>query len=176
MISNSTACIPPTMISNSTAHFPISFRTALVSFCALASALSLASAADATPRDEKAVLAPLQALLDGLAKRDKALVMEQLLPGGSATLMRDGKPLQLAFDVLADRLTQPGTVPREERINDPLVRIDDNIAIIWSPYVFTIDGKLDHCGTDIVNLVRLDGKWLIAGLADNSRKDCKGKK
>jgi hypothetical protein len=157
------------------AHFR-AFRKALASICTLATALSLVTAADATTRDEKAVLAPLQALFDGLARRDRALVMQQLLPGGSATLMRDGKPLQLTFDALADRITQPGTTSREERMYDPLVRIDDNIAIIWTPYVVTVDGKFDHCGTDIANLVRLDGKWLIAGLADNSRKECKGKK
>jgi hypothetical protein len=62
----------------------------------------------------------------------------------------------------------------EERIYDPLIRIDDSVALIWARYTLTIDGKLDHCGTDIVNLVRLDGKWLIAGLADNSRSECTG--
>jgi Putative lumazine-binding len=156
-------------------HFAVRVRKPLLFTCALATSLSLATPANATTPEEKAVLAPLQALLDGLAKRDKALVMEQLLPGGSATLMRDGKPVQLTFDVLADRITQPGTEPREERMHDPLVHIDDNVAVVWTPYVFTINGKVDHCGTDIANLVRVDGKWLIASLADTSRKDCKAR-
>jgi hypothetical protein len=158
------------------AHCPASLRRALICIYTLATGLSLVAASDASTRDEKVILAPLQALFDGLAKRDRALVMEQLLPGGSATLMRDGKPLRLTFDALADRITQPGTVPRQERMHDPLVRIDDNIAVIWAPYVVTIDGKFDHCGTDIATLVHLDGKWLIAGLMDTSRKDCKGEK
>jgi hypothetical protein len=156
--------------------FPAFLRKPLPPICTLAAALFLATASEATTRDERAVLAPLQALFDGLARRDRALVVQQLLPGGSVTLMRDGKPLQLTFDAFADRITQPGTTPREERIYDPLVRIDDNIAIIWTPYVVTISGKFDHCGTDIANLVRLDGKWLIAGLADTSRKECNTKK
>jgi hypothetical protein len=35
-----------------------------------------------------------------------------------------------------------------------------------------VDGKVDHCGTDLFNLVRADGKWLIASVADTGRKDC----
>jgi hypothetical protein len=155
---------------------PVSALRSLVRVVMMVTVLSLTTAAVAATGEEKAVLAPLQALFDGLAKRDRALVMEQLLPGGTATLMRDGKPVQLTFEALADRITQPGTVPREESMHDPLVRIDDNIAIIWTPYVVTVDGKFDHCGTDIANLVRVEGKWLIASLADTSRKECKGKK
>lgn len=144
--------------------------------CALVGALALATNATATTPEERAVLAPLQAIFDGLAIRDKNLVIQQLLPGGSATLMRDGKPLQLTFAEFADRITQSGPTPREERMHDALIRIDDNIAIIWTPYVVTVAGKLDHCGTDIANLVRLEGKWLIAGLADTSRKECRAKR
>ena len=158
------------------AHFPAFPRMSFASIWMLATAVSLTTVADATTRDEKAVLAPLQAFFDGLAKRDRDLIMKQLLPGGSATLMRDGKPLQLTFEALADRISEPGTTSREERIHDPLVRIDDNIAIIWAPYVLSIDGKIEHCGTDIANLVRVDGKWLIASLADTSRKECTGQK
>ena len=119
------------------------------------------------------LMAPLQALLDGLAKRDKDLMASQLLPGGSATLMRNGKPVQLAFDAFVERLSTPGTDAREERIIHPLVRIDDNIAIIWTRFEFLTNGKLDHCGTDVVNLVKVDGHWLISALGDTSRSECK---
>jgi hypothetical protein len=35
-----------------------------------------------------------------------------------------------------------------------------------------VNGQVKHCGTDAVNLVRVDGRWLISGIADNSRDDC----
>jgi hypothetical protein len=135
-----------------------------------------AATAEATAADEKAVLASFQAMLDGLAKRDKAAILERLLPGGNATLMRSGKPVQLSFEAFADRLSQPGTVTREERIHDPLIRIDGDVAILWAPFEFFIDGKVDHCGLDSAQLVRVDGRWLIASLGDNSRTDCAGKR
>ena len=125
--------------------------------------------------EEQAVLAPLQALLDGVAQRDHELVRKQLFPGGMATLIRDGQPLQLHFDAFVERLPTTGTVKLEEVLHDPVVHIDDNIAVIWAPYTFTFDGKIDHCGTNIITLIRRDGRWLISGIADNSRTDCPAK-
>jgi len=147
-------------------------RVFLSMLCAMAMLLSLAPASHAASAEEKAVLASFQAMLDGLGKRDKAAMMAQLLPGGSATLMRKGKPVQMTFEALTDRLSQPGPETHEERIHDALVRIDGDVAIIWAPFEFLLDGKIDHCGRDIANLVKVDGRWLIAAIVDNGRADC----
>jgi len=125
--------------------------------------------------DERAVLAPITAMFDGMAKRDAAAMKKPLLPGGSMVLMRDGKPTQMTFDAFADLVGKPGKAQIEERIHDPLVRIDNDLAVVWAPFEFLVDGKVDHCGTDLFNLVRADGKWLIASVADTGRKDCSAK-
>lgn len=90
-------------------------------------------------------------------------------------LMRDGKPGQMTADAFADRVGRPGTTKIEERIHDPLIRIDNDLAIVWAPFDFFIDGIVNHCGTDLFNLVRKDGKWLIASVADTGRTDCTSK-
>jgi hypothetical protein len=128
----------------------------------------------ATP-EEQAILAPVKAMFDGMTKRDAAAIKEPLLPGGSMVLMRDGKPVQMTLEAFADRVGKPGTTQIEERIRDPLIRIDNDLAVVWAPFEFLIDGKVDHCGTDLFNLVRKDGKWLIASVADTGRKDCTAK-
>ena len=125
----------------------------------------------ATP-EEQVVLASVQAMFDGMAKRDAAAIKEPTLPGGTMVLMRDGKPTQMTFEAFADRVGKPGTTQIEERIHDPLVRIDNDLAMVWAPFEFLVAGKVDHCGTDLFNLVRKDGKWLIASVADTGRKDC----
>jgi hypothetical protein len=122
--------------------------------------------------DEKAARASFQALLDGLGRRDKAAMMAQLLPGGSAVLMRQGKPMQMSFDTLTDRLSQPGHDAHEERIHDAVVHVDGDVAVVWAPYEFLIDGKIGHCGLDIANLIRMDGRWIVAAIEDNGRPDC----
>jgi hypothetical protein len=122
--------------------------------------------------DEQAVLAPVQAMFDGMKMRDASAIKAPLLPGGTMVLMRDGNPTQMTFEAFADRVGRPGTTHIEERIHDPLIRIDRDLAMVWAPFDFLVDGKVDHCGTDLFNLVRKDGKWLIASVADTGRKDC----
>ncbi|MFP5228328.1 MAG: nuclear transport factor 2 family protein [Acidobacteriota bacterium] len=132
-------------------------------------------AAHAASPEERAVLAPVQALFDGMAHRDAAAIRAPLLPGGSMVLMRDGKPVRMSFEDFASRVGHPGTARIEERIHHPLVRIDHDLAVVWAPFVFLSDGKVDHCGTDLFNLVRQDGQWRIASVADTGRKDCGSK-
>jgi hypothetical protein len=122
--------------------------------------------------DEQAVLAPVQAMFDGMTKRDPQSIKNPLLPGGTMVLMRDGKPVQMTFEAFAERVGKPGTAHIEERIHDPLVRIDHDLAVVWAPFEFLVDGKVDHCGTDLFTLVRIDGKWLIASIADTGRNGC----
>jgi hypothetical protein len=141
---------------------------------ATATGLLTTSMHAATP-EEDAVLAPVHAMFDGMAKRDAAAIKAPLLPGGTMVLMRDGKPTQMTFDAFAERVGRPGTTHIEERIHDPLVRIDNDLAVVWAPFEFLVDGKVDHCGTDLFNLVRQDGRWLIASVADTGRKDCPAK-
>ncbi|GAA0692651.1 hypothetical protein FHW84_000297 [Dyella sp. SG562] len=140
-------------------------------FLAACAVLAMAPVHAATP-EEKAVLAPFQTLLDGIGKRDHDMMRSALLPGGMITLTRADKTQQLHYDAFIEHIPATGTQKLEERIHDPLVKIDDNIAIIWAPYEFLVDGKVDHCGTDIAHLVKQNGKWLIAGIADNGRKEC----
>jgi len=122
--------------------------------------------------EQNAVLAPITQLFDGMAKRDAAAIKKPLLSGGTMVLMRDGKPNQMTFEDFADRLGKPGTTQIQERIHDPLVRIDHDLAMVWAPFEFLVDGQVDHCGTDLFTLARTDGQWVIASVADTGRKDC----
>ncbi|HZR64909.1 MAG TPA: nuclear transport factor 2 family protein [Terriglobales bacterium] len=129
----------------------------------------------AATTEKQAVLEPIKEMFDGMSKRDADAIKKPLLPGGSLVLMRDGKPVQMTFDDFAARVAKPGPTHIEERIHDPLVRIDNDLAVVWAPFEFLEDGKVDHCGTDLFNLVRTDGKWLIASIADTGRKSCSRK-
>jgi hypothetical protein len=146
--------------------------------CLLAAGLLTPSLPAQTPA-EQAVLAPINAMFDGMTKRDSAIIKDVFIPGATMVLMRDGTPAQMTADAFAERIGHHPVVPNtskiEERIHNPLIRIDNDLAVVWAPFDFFIDGKVDHCGTDLFNLVRKDGKWLIASVADTGRKDCPAK-
>ena len=104
-------------------------------------ATSVATVAYAQTAEEQAVLAPIHAMFDGMSKRDAAAIKAPTLPGGMMVLMRDGKPSQMTFEAFAERVGKPGTTQIEERIHDPMVRIDNDLAVVWAPFDFLVDGR-----------------------------------
>jgi len=134
-------------------------------------AIFLPGSSSARP-DEMAVLAPIQAMFDGMTHRDAAAIKAPWLPGGVLVLMHEGVLKQITVEDFANRVATTGTTHIEERIRDPYVRIDHDLAVVWAPFNFFIDGKLDHCGSDLFNLVQKNGGWQIVAVADTSRKDC----
>jgi Putative lumazine-binding len=152
-------------------HFVLTLCTIFVTSLAT----RLPAQVPAQSSDEQAVLTPIHAMFDGMSKRDAAAIKAPTLPGGVMVLMRDGKPVQMTFEAFAERVGKPGKAAIEERIHDPLIRIDNDLAVVWAPFDFLVDGKVDSCGIDLFNLVRVDGKWTIASVADTSTKTCSEK-
>jgi len=136
--------------------------------CALIGLLAGCSAR----KDEAAVLVPVQAMFDGMAHRDAAAIKATWLPGGVLVVVQNGVLSQLTVEFWANRVATSGTTHIEERIHDPEVRIDRDLAMVWAPFNFFIDGKLDLCGRDLFNLNQRNGKWQIVALAATTRTDC----
>jgi hypothetical protein len=134
----------------------------------LLASLVLAGSASAADAPSTAVLGPVHAFFSAMARFDQAGMRAQVLPAGTATLMRKGKPMQLTLGDFVDRV-KPGKEKIEERLGSPTVLVDEDVAVVWAPYTFLLEGKPHHCGTDVFNLVRVDGQWRIAAIADNSR-------
>ena len=113
--------------------------------CLLAAATSaglLTASLHAQTPEEQAVLAPINAMFDGMTKRDSAIIKETFIPGATMVLMRDGTPGQMTADAFAERVghpAHPSTAKIAERIHDPLIRIDNDLAVVWAPFDFFID-------------------------------------
>jgi Putative lumazine-binding len=123
-------------------------------------------------QSDKAVLVPVQAMFDGMAHRDAAAIRAPWLPGGILTLVVEGSLSQITVENFANRVATSGTTHIEERMHDPEVRIDHDLAVVWAPFNFFIDGKLDHCGRDLFSLNEKYGKWQIVALAATTRTNC----
>ena len=128
--------------------------------------------AHAMTSEEQAAFRPLQLFLDGIAKYDTGMMREQALPSFHATLMRDGKPMVLDLDAFLARLPKASPTKLLEKTGTPSIHLDDNVGVIWVPYVFYVDDKPTHCGSNVVTLVQVDKRWLIASVADTARKEC----
>ena len=55
----------------------------------------------------------------------------------------------------------------------PQVRVHKDIAAVWAPYDFWLDGTFSHCGIDSFELVRTPSGWkLTGGIYTVEREGC----
>ena len=117
---------------------------------------------------EAAVMAPVNALLAAVSAKDGAAILTQVHPAGSATSVADGKVNRMSWPEMAEHF-KPGAPKFEETISDPAIDVDGDIAMVWAPYVFRLDGKVHHCGVDHFDLVRNQGRWKVLNITWSSR-------
>jgi len=123
--------------------------------------------------DTAAVMAPINRLFAAMTARDPQALLAQLKPEGGATSANEGPDgarvvSHLSWAEFATHL-KPGAERYEERLTDPAVEVDGDIAMVWSPYTFLIDGKVHHCGVDHFDLVRENGAWKILNITWSQR-------
>lgn len=123
--------------------------------------------------EEAGVMRPVTAMLAGLAARNAQAILAEVLPEGGATIAlerADGTRAvrHLSWADFAAGI-KPGPERLEERLRDVAIDIDGDIAMMWAPYDFLIDGKIDHCGVDHIDLVRQDARWKIVNITWSER-------
>jgi hypothetical protein len=60
--------------------------------------------------------------------------------------------------------------PWIERMVAPEVRVDGNLASVWTWYDFSRGGKVSHCGYDSIELARMGTEWKIIYIADTRQQ------
>jgi hypothetical protein len=122
--------------------------------------------AHASGEDQRAVLAVVDRLFAALGTRSRDALLAEVVPEGRATASRMTPTRAIrsvSWPEFADGLSR-GTERLAERLIDPHVHIEGDIAMIWSRYEFEIDGRFSHCGIDHFDLVRIDGRWKVLNL------------
>jgi Putative lumazine-binding len=59
----------------------------------------------------------------------------------------------------------------DEQISFGAIKIDGDLASVWTPYKFYYNGAFSHCGVNSFQLVRLNNQWKIQYLIDTRRKN-----
>ena len=149
----------------------------------LAAALLLPAAAAAQPTrkpadpppaqgaEATAVLAPIAGLFAAFEAGDAAAMLRHVYPDGRVTASGTRGTVRRIF---ASRPgpSSPAARPDRaftERISDPVIDIDGDIAMVWAPFVVRVGGKVSNCGVDHFDLVRENGTWKVMNLTFSSR-------
>ena len=132
-----------------------------------------------TNNERIAVKKTIETFFDGLHKGDSTIVSSTLhttIKIQTTLTNKDGKK-KLITDSKKKLLIGIANKKVENTYLEKLlswdIKINGNLASIWTPYEFYLNGKLSHCGANSFQLFNNNGKWEIIYLVDmRSRKNC----
>lgn len=131
------------------------------------------AAATAQSTDEAAIIATIERLFEALRTADTASFRAAHHPGARIVITDtrpNGEPSAQPIPLDDFVALLAGAADKlDEQIYEPEVRIDGDIATVWTRYDFNVNGSLDHCGFDSFHLARMSSGWKITQGADTQR-------
>jgi hypothetical protein len=150
-------------------------RTLLVLGCLAASAATSPLQAQEGASAEEDALAVVVRLFDGMRDRDRA-TLESVFHE-SARLMsageRDGVPGvgETPIPRFIENIVSSEGPILDERLYNPEVRVDGNLATVWVEYDFYRGEQFSHCGYDAFQLAMTPAGWKIIQITDTRRRE-----
>src|SRR5262245_15611059 len=148
-------------------------RTLALTIAAVALSASVARGQDL---ERAAVLATVQKVFDAMRTRDTAIISQVF--DSSARLVgvsTRGTPAITLTPPARFAAAIGGATPGYcwiDRIFEPAVRVDADLAQVWAYYTFHLNKQFSHCGVDAFMLRKVGGAWKITQLADSRRTQC----
>ncbi|MEQ6124426.1 nuclear transport factor 2 family protein [Pseudotenacibaculum sp. MALMAid0570] len=135
---------------------------------------NIASAQQET--EEKAIKNVIETFFDGLHKGDSTIMKRTLhkeIKIQTTHTNRKGEKIlkgQTRENLLIGVSRKPANVTYEEKLLSYDIKVDGNLASVWTPYEFYVNGNFSHCGANSFQLFNNNGTWEIIFLVDMRRK------
>jgi hypothetical protein len=114
--------------------------------------------------------------LAALSRTDTATLRSLMAPGLSLSSVRSGpEGAVIRHSTGEDFLGGLGGEDQTllERMWDPVVHVHDQVAVVWTPYDFFLNGEFSHCGIDVFTMLRGEDGWRVIGITyDVVREGC----
>ena len=135
--------------------------------------MSAARTAPVDPRAEAEVLAVVNRLWEAMRTNDSSMARSVFDSSAQMVRIIDRNGTRFVQWQRPDGFVRAIGTAREpwiERMYSPEVRIDGNLASVWTWYDFSIGGAVSHCGYDSIELARLLDGWKIIYIADTQQR------
>lgn len=126
---------------------------------------------------ESQVRNTVETFFEGFHKGDTTLIKTVLADKvvlQTAFRNKEGKDMLRNDGDISNLLNTIGSRPIDqkwdERLLDYIIKVDENMANVWTPYEFWLNGKFSHCGVNSFNLFNDNGNWKIIYLIDTRRR------
>ena len=151
-------------------------RTSAAAYCAVYLLAVGCTPSDKFAEDKQSALATVQTLFDAMAAGDAAMASELFVDNAQLTRVDAdstgaGQATNSAAAWLAGLPAEPDVYL--ERMFSPVAHVDGDLAMVWAPYDFHRRGEFSHCGTNVIQMVRVQGRWRILSVTYSvQRQDC----
>lgn len=127
---------------------------------------------------EQAAINAIKTLFNGMRAGDSTMLRSVLHPEAhlqSSFTNKEGVPVLRSGSI--DGWVKSVGTPHEEIYDEKIwsykVRVDGNLASVWTEYTFYLGEELSHCGVNAFHVVNTTSGWKIAHITDTRRrKDC----
>lgn len=138
---------------------------ALVALAALAGAPVAAQSPD-----HEAAYQVITRLFDSMRARDTAAMRSAFVPNAS---MQSLTASGVKFDAVDGWINSIGRAPAglllDERLANPVIHVDGDLANVWVDYWFFAGDRFSHCGVDAFLLAKQGGTWKVFSVVDTRR-------
>ena len=124
---------------------------------------------------EKEVQKTIDDFFVGLNGKDTTLIRKQCYKEITVqTILKTKLGNQLKTENFNDFLISIAAIPSEvkieEKILDYKIEVDGNLAHVWTPYEFYVNGELSHKGVNSFTLFKENFDWQIIHVIDTRRR------
>lgn len=128
--------------------------------------------ARAQDAEREQVIAVVERLFEGMRTRDTTMMRSTFAPGAHLYgVAQDGTLRAMSPDGFIASIGGRQGAPVDERVFAPQVRIDGNLATVWTFYTLHVGEEFSHCGVDAFLMYRMADGWKIAALGDTRRRE-----
>ena len=123
---------------------------------------------------EQDVMKVVNQMFDGMRNADSAAVRAVFAPGARfASVDTRATPPTVRYDSVGGWINGIASSNKRwnEQIYDVTVAVDAEMAHVWTPYTFYLDGKWNHCGVNSMELLKVNGAWKLTQLSDTRSRD-----
>lgn len=143
---------------------------------------SIAISAQAS-QEQKAIKKVIETFFEGLHQGDSTLMrttMHQDVKIQTTFSTEKGENMlrnQSKLSLLTGVANKKPEMNYLEKLSSYSIKIDGNLASVWTPYEFYVNDNFSHCGANSFQLFNNNGQWQIIYIVDMRRREnCKALK
>lgn len=120
-------------------------------------------------KDKADIFSPVQRLFDGMREHNKDKIISAFAT--DASIIRASRTGVLKYTdpiLFAQSITRRTQDMMDERIINYRIQKFENLASVWTYFVFYFNGKISHCGVNAIQVVQIESQWKIGSLMDTA--------